>query len=112
MDSETKSSETKKKYQKIPINNSFIRDKYIWDRENELYDKVKVRISGDIRDQVLWLLCWRSTNRGIFFMRLKDRSQYESEKSIKKLRSYDRRSSDYRSKYLCITFTLRLRRQR
>lgn len=47
MNPENKNSETKKKYQKIPINNSFIRDKYIWDRDNELYDKIKVRISAD-----------------------------------------------------------------
>lgn len=30
------------KYREIPINNPFIRDPYIWDRENELFDKIKV----------------------------------------------------------------------
>lgn len=44
MDSETKNSEEKKKYRKIPINNPFIRDQNIWDRKNELYDKVKVSV--------------------------------------------------------------------
>lgn len=45
MDSETKNSEGKKKYRKIPINNPFIRDQNIWDRKNELYDKVKVSVA-------------------------------------------------------------------
>lgn len=36
------SHEDIKKYREIPINNPFIRDPYIWDRENELFDKIKV----------------------------------------------------------------------
>lgn len=34
--------ESVKKYREIPMNNPFIRENYIWDRENELFDKVKV----------------------------------------------------------------------
>lgn len=42
MDSEVKSSEYKNKYHKLPVNNPFIRDKYIWHRDNAFYDKIKV----------------------------------------------------------------------
>lgn len=52
MDSETKSRDAKKKYRKIPVNNSFIRDKHIWDRDRELYDKIKVS-NREIQDVIV-----------------------------------------------------------
>lgn len=32
----------RKKFKEIPINNPFLRDKFYWDRENEIFDKIKV----------------------------------------------------------------------
>jgi hypothetical protein len=34
------------KFKQIPIKNAFIRDKNYWDKENELFDKIKVNISA------------------------------------------------------------------
>lgn len=48
MDSSVNSVE-KKTLKEIPIHNPFLREFHVWNRENELYDKVKVR---DCRDTV------------------------------------------------------------
>jgi hypothetical protein len=31
-----------KRFQEIPLKNPFLRDKYYWDKENEVFDKIKV----------------------------------------------------------------------
>lgn len=33
----------RKKFKEIKIINPFLRDKHYWDKENELFDKIKVR---------------------------------------------------------------------
>lgn len=38
-----KESEESKRFREIPMNNPFLRDPYFWDRENVMYDKIKVR---------------------------------------------------------------------
>lgn len=57
--------EDRKEFREIPINNPFIRSDDHWDRDNELYDKVKVIIDlAESSRGEIFLRSW------IFFMRL------------------------------------------
>lgn len=44
----TKKSAKTKSYREIPIKNPFIRENKIWDSENELFDKIKVSLRGEL----------------------------------------------------------------
>jgi hypothetical protein len=44
----TKNENKTKIYREIKINNPFIREENIWDKENELFDKIKVRMCDEI----------------------------------------------------------------